>query len=120
MTPRRTSTSGWRRFSRPETPRCASRAAGPSVPSAGSADDCPARGVLVTPQTDSEQAEGPTITAMFMDGPLRDRSIQAGVVEGRPPKTIDVPGDDGGACRYCLSEWTQSGPSAAYSFLYRV
>ncbi|MDX6702373.1 MAG: hypothetical protein QOF26_2599, partial [Baekduia sp.] len=23
-------------------------------------------------------------------------------------------------CRYCLAEWTQSGPSAVYTFLYRV
>ena len=41
------------------------------------------------------------------------------MVEGRPPKTIDVP-DEAGACRYCLADWVQSGRSAAYTFLYRV
>jgi hypothetical protein len=44
----------------------------------------------------------------------------AEVVEGRPPKTIDLPAEDGGTCRYCLSEWNQSGPAAVYEFLYRV
>jgi hypothetical protein len=67
-----------------------------------------------------EREEGPTITAMLQDGPLRGRSIEAEIVEGRPPKTIDVPDDDGSTCRYCLAEWSQSGPSAAYTFLYRV
>jgi hypothetical protein len=46
--------------------------------------------------------------------------IEAQVVEGRPPSTVDVPADDGSTCRYCLAEWTQSGPSAEYTFLYRV
>ena len=67
-----------------------------------------------------EQETGPTISAMLNDGPLRGRSIEAKLVEGRPPKTIDVPGDDRSTCRYCLAEWSQSGPSAAYTFLYRV
>jgi hypothetical protein len=31
--------------------------------------------------------------------------IEAQVVEGRPPSTVDVPADDGRACRYCLKEW---------------
>jgi hypothetical protein len=62
----------------------------------------------------------PTITAMFEDGPLVGSSIEAEVVEGRPPKTIDVPADDGSTCRYCLAGWVQSGRSAAYTFLYRV
>ena len=62
----------------------------------------------------------PTITATLSDGPLEGRSIEADVVEGRPPSTIDVPLDDGGTCRYCLADWVQSGPSAAYTFLYRV
>jgi hypothetical protein len=61
-----------------------------------------------------------TITAMLEDGPLKDRRIEAEVVEGRPPKTIDVPADDGTVCRYCLEGWMQSGQSAAYTFLYRV
>ena len=74
----------------------------------------------MTPPHDWEQEAGPTINAMLKDGPLRDRSIEAGLVEGRPPRTIDVPGDDRSICRYCLAEWSQSGPSAAYSFLYCV
>ncbi len=63
---------------------------------------------------------GPTITAALDDGPLRGRRIEAQVVEGRPPSTLDVPADDGSVFRYCLAEWAQSGPSAVYSFLYRV
>jgi hypothetical protein len=60
------------------------------------------------------------ITAMLQDGPLAGQQIDVDVVEGRPPKTIDVPAGDGGACRYCLADWVQSGPSALYTFLYRV
>jgi hypothetical protein len=63
---------------------------------------------------------GPTITAMFKDGPLAGRSIEAEVLEGRPPKTLDAPADDGSTCRYCLEGWAQSGRSAVYTFLYRV
>jgi hypothetical protein len=63
---------------------------------------------------------GPTITAELDDGPLRGRRIDAEVVEGRPPSTIDVPADDGSTRRYCLAEWMQSGASAVYTFLYRV
>jgi hypothetical protein len=63
---------------------------------------------------------GPTVTATFKDGPLKGSSVEAEVVEGRPPKTIDVPADDGSTCRYCLEGWVQSGRSAAYTFLYRV
>ena len=63
---------------------------------------------------------GPTITAMFEDGPLAGRSLEVEVIEGRPPKTLDAPADDGGVCRYCLEGWMQSGRSAAYTFLYRV
>jgi hypothetical protein len=61
-----------------------------------------------------------TITATLEDGPLKNREVEAEVVEGRPPKTIDVPADDGTVCRYCLEGWMQSGQSAAYTFLYRV
>ena len=63
---------------------------------------------------------GTTITAVLDDGPLRGERIEAHVVQGRPPSTIDVPADDGSTCRYCLARWTQSGPSAMYTFLYRV
>jgi hypothetical protein len=68
----------------------------------------------------SEQDVGPTITAALDDGPLRGNRIEAEIVEGRPPSTVDVPADDGTTCRYCLAEWVQSGPSAVYTFLYRV
>jgi hypothetical protein len=63
---------------------------------------------------------GPTITATLEDGPLKGTSVDAEVVEGRPPKTIDLPGGDGSTCRYCLAEWSQGGPTAVYTFLYRV
>ena len=68
----------------------------------------------------SDRARGPTITARLDDGPLQGIRIEAEVVEGRPPSTIDVPADDSSTCRYCLAEWAQSGPSATYTFLYRV
>ncbi|MDQ6818258.1 MAG: hypothetical protein M3018_12750 [Actinomycetota bacterium] len=68
----------------------------------------------------SERETGPTITAVLERGPLAGRRIDVGVVEGRPPKTIDVQADDGGTCRYCLADWVQAGPSAIYTFLYRV
>jgi hypothetical protein len=57
---------------------------------------------------------------MLDDGPLNGRRVDAEVVQGRPPATVDVPADDGTTCRYCLAEWSQGGPSAVYSFLYRV
>ena len=63
---------------------------------------------------------GPTITATFKDGPLKGSSIEAEVLEGRPPKTLDAPADDGSMCRYCLEGWVQTGRSAVYTFLYRV
>ena len=63
---------------------------------------------------------GPTIEAVLEGGPLDGRQIEVAVVEGRPPKTMDAPADDGSTCRYCLAEWAQAGPSAAYTFLYRV
>jgi len=68
----------------------------------------------------SGQEVSPTITAALHDGPLRGMRVEAQVVEGRPPSTVDVPADDGSTCRYCLADWTQSGPSAEYTFLYRV
>jgi hypothetical protein len=64
--------------------------------------------------------DGPTVTAVLEDGPLRGRQLDVATVEGRPPKTIDVPADDGASLRYCLTHWEQSGPTADYSFLYRV
>ncbi len=63
---------------------------------------------------------GPTIIALLEGGPLAGRRLEAEVVEGRPPRTIDVEADDGTTCRYCLAEWAQAGPSAVYTFLYPV
>jgi hypothetical protein len=57
---------------------------------------------------------------LLEDGPLKGRSVEVEPVEGRPPKTIDLPADDGATYRYVLSEWTQSGGSAGYSLLYAV
>ena len=61
-----------------------------------------------------------TVTAVLEDGPLKGRRIETRLVEGRPPKTIDAPADDGSVCRYCLAEWVQTGSSAVYTFLYHV
>ena len=63
---------------------------------------------------------GPTIVARLSDGPLEGAAIETEVVEGRPPKTLDVQGGDGTTCRYCLADWMQSGQSAVYTYLYRV
>lgn len=60
------------------------------------------------------------ITARLCDGPLAGDTVSVDPVEGRPPKTIDVPSGDGTAYRYCLSEWVQSGASSEYTFLYPV
>jgi hypothetical protein len=68
----------------------------------------------------SSRADGPAIVAVLDDGPLAGRRLEAAVVEGRPPKTLEVNAEDGGRCRYCLAEWAQGGPSAVYTFLYRV
>jgi hypothetical protein len=68
----------------------------------------------------SGQEVGTTITAALGDGPLQGKRIEAQVVEGRPPSTIEVPAEDGSTFRYCLAQWSQSGPSAQYTFLYRV
>jgi hypothetical protein len=68
----------------------------------------------------SDEQGGPTVTALLADGPLEGRRLDVQLVEARPPKTIDAPADDGSACRYCLAEWTQSGPSAVYAFVFTV
>jgi hypothetical protein len=67
-----------------------------------------------------EPPAGPTISAVLTDGPLKGRSVEVGLVEARPPHIVEVRADDGTTCRYCLTEWTQSGPAALYSYLYRV
>jgi hypothetical protein len=63
---------------------------------------------------------GSTVTARCQDGPLENSAIEVEVIEGRPPKTIDLPAPHGSTCRYCLEGWVQTGQSAAYTFLYRV
>ena len=68
----------------------------------------------------SDQARGPTISARWTTARCKAPASRPQVVEGRPPSTVDVPADDGSTCRYCLAEWAQSGPSATYTFLYRV
>jgi hypothetical protein len=65
-------------------------------------------------------ASDETITAMLADGPLQGTSTEVEAVEGRPPKTIDVPGPEQATSRYCLAGWRQSGHSAIYTFLYEV
>lgn len=67
-----------------------------------------------------DQEIGHTVTAKLADGPLQGTSIETRIVQGRPPSTVDVRADDESTCRYCLAEWTQSGSSAKYTFLYRV
>jgi len=67
-----------------------------------------------------DEQVGPTVTALLADGPLGGRRLDVQLVEARPPKTIVELADDGSACRYCLAEWAQSGPSAVYTFLYPV
>jgi hypothetical protein len=62
----------------------------------------------------------PAVQALLEDGPLQGTTVEVEAVEGRPPKTVDVPDDKGGVCRYCLAEWTQEGMTAAYTFLYAV
>jgi hypothetical protein len=69
---------------------------------------------------DPDHDGAPTIIATLDDGPLRGRRIEAHVLQGRPPSTIDVPADDGRTCRYCLAEWAQSGPSAVYAFVFTI
>jgi 3',5'-cyclic-AMP phosphodiesterase len=69
--------------------------------------------------TEPAREAGPTIIAVLEGGPLAGRRLEADVVEGRPPRTIDVE-HDGSTYRYCLAEWTQAGPSAVYTFLYPV
>ena len=60
------------------------------------------------------------ITAVLEDGPLAGQEVELETVEGRPPKTIDLRGEDGRTHRYCLAGWAQGGASAAYTSLYPV
>ena len=62
----------------------------------------------------------PTITAVLDDGPMKGDHMEVEVLEGRPPKTLDLAAGDGSTCRYCLADWVQTGESAIHTFLYRV
>ncbi|MFL5910869.1 MAG: hypothetical protein ACJ768_09915 [Gaiellaceae bacterium] len=66
------------------------------------------------------ESEGESIRAFFCDGPLGGTGVGVDPIEGRPPKTLDVPGEDGAIYRYCLAEWVQKGHVAQYTFLYPV
>ena len=39
------------------------------------------------------------VQALLEDGPIQGKTVEVEVVEGRPPKTIDVPDEKGGACQ---------------------
>ena len=67
-----------------------------------------------------EPTYAPAVQALLEDGPMQGRTVEVEFVEGRPPKTVDVPDEKGGTCRYCLAQWTQEGTTAAYTFLYAV
>jgi hypothetical protein len=58
--------------------------------------------------------------ALLTDGPLQGKPVEVEPVEGRPPMTIDLPDEDDGTLRYCLSELNQEGMTATYTFLYAV
>lgn len=60
------------------------------------------------------------VQALLTDGPLKGRLVEVEPVEGRPPATIDIHDDDKDTVRYCLSELSQKGMTATYSFLYAV
>lgn len=56
--------------------------------------------------------------ALLENGPMQGKRVEMEPVEGRPPKTIDVSDEEGGAYRYGLAEWNQKGMTAVYTFLY--
>ena len=60
------------------------------------------------------------VRTLLDGGPLTGRDVEVEPVEGRPPKTIDLPDEQGGTYRYCLEQWTQEGMTATYTFLYAV
>jgi hypothetical protein len=85
------------------------------------------RGVRRGPSEETAVQRGPdespyaaAVRALLEDGPMQGKTVEVEAVEGRPPKTIDVPDEKGGTWRYCLAQWTQEGMTAAYTFLYAV
>jgi hypothetical protein len=61
-----------------------------------------------------------TVRALLKDGPLKGKSAEVDPVAGRPPMTVDLPGEDDDTYRYCLEELDKEGMTAAYTFLYAV
>ncbi len=60
------------------------------------------------------------VRALLKDGPMQGEAVEVEPVEGRPPKTIEVPHPEGDTYRYGLGEWSQEGMTALYTFLYPV
>jgi hypothetical protein len=60
------------------------------------------------------------VQALLEDGPLKGKPVEVDPVAGRPPMTVDLPGEDGDTYRYCLAKLDQEGDSAVYTFLYSV
>lgn len=60
------------------------------------------------------------IQALLTDGPRQGESIEVEAIEGRPPMTVDVQNEGDETLRYCLSELSQEGMTAVYTFLYAV
>ena len=60
------------------------------------------------------------VKALLTDGPMQGNPVEIELVEGRPPMTIDLQDKEDRALRYCLSELSEEGMTAAYTFLYAV
>ena len=73
-----------------------------------------------TPTVGRASRRSSTVHALLDDGPLHGKPVEVEPVEGRPPKTIDLHDENGDSLRYCLSEWSQEGMTASYTFLYAV
>jgi len=68
----------------------------------------------------SRTAPRAPVKALLTDGPMRGKPVEIELVEGRPPMTIDLQDEKDGTLRYCLSELSQEGMAATYTFLYAV
>jgi hypothetical protein len=71
------------------------------------------------PPTAVAAPPGGLLVAHLSDGPLAGSTHEVAAIEGRPPKTIDIPSGER-TVRYCLAEWEQAGHTAVYGFLYDV
>lgn len=73
------------------------------------------------PTNRADRPGGSVLRAQLENGPLEGQTIEVEFVEARPPKTIEATDEQGSTTyRYCLSEWTQEGETALYTFLYAV